>query len=667
MLEAERERLESELRESEERLRLALSSANQGLYDLNLQTGEAVVTAEYATMLGYDPATFQETNQRWFERLHPDDVARVGEVFRAYVAGELPTYSVEHRQRTRDGGWKWLLSVGKILERDAEGRPLRMLGTHTDITARKEAEHTLLELNQELERRVAERTAALRASRESLRRSEAHLLAAQRIAALGSWEYELATGTVIWSDEVYRIYGRDLALGTPSFEDVQSYIVPEDRELHAQVVARAIAEGEPYELELRLLDPDGDLRFCQARGVPVRDEHGALVRLVGTALDITGRRRIEAQLRSLADRLALAVRSAALGIWDWDIGKNVITWDQRMYELYGLTAESFGNAYEAWANGLHPDDRAEGELAIERALRGEREFDTEFRVCHPDGAVRVIKAYGLITRDPDGVPLRMIGVNFDITERRLAEDQLRATSAQLMAANGELEAFAYSVSHDLRAPLRAIDGFSQALVEDYDQLLDDGARAYVTRIRGGVRRMSQLIDDLLQLSRVSRAEMILARVDLSKLVLRIADEQREANLGRTVEVVIAPDVMAWGDANLLRVLFDNLLANAWKFTSRHTHARIEFGVTHVDGKPAYFVRDDGAGYDPAYTNKLFGVFQRLHDAHEFPGTGIGLATVQRIVHRHGGLVWSEGAVEQGATFFFTLPGGRLREERRHGQ
>jgi PAS domain S-box-containing protein len=338
-----------------------------------------------------------------------------------------------------------------------------------------------------------------------------------------------------------------------------------------------------------------------------------------------------------------------------------------MYELYGLTPDSFSSAYEGWANGLHPDDRAEAELAIQLALAGQREFDNEFRVVHPDGSVRALKAYGLIQRDAAGQALRMIGVNYDITARRQVEDQLRATGAQLAAANHELEAFAYSVSHDLRAPLRAIDGFSQALVEDYDQQLDAEARGYLARIRGGVRRMSQLIDDLLQLSRVSRSEMARARVDLSTIVTRIIAELRESSPEREVEVVIAQRVMAWCDASLLRVVLDNLLANAWKFTSNHARARIEFGVTTATGQPVYYVRDDGAGYDPAFANKLFGVFQRLHDAHEFPGTGIGLATVQRVIHRHGGQVWSEGAVEQGATFFFTLPGGTLREERRNGQ
>jgi len=242
----------------------------------------------------------------------------------------------------------------------------------------------------------------------------------------------------------------------------------------------------------------------------------------------------------------------------------------------------------------------------------------------------------------------------DITNRKRRDEELRQYAAQLEAANAELDAFAYSVSHDLRAPLRGIDGFSQALLEDYQARLDDTGRGYLRRVRAGTQRMAQLIDDLLALSRVTRAEFRRERLDLSGLAETTAAELRRSTPRRDVEFVIAPGITVDGDARLLQIVLENLLGNAWKYTGKCARARIEFGVSRQDGKVSYYVRDNGAGFDMTYASKLFGAFQRLHTSGEFEGTGIGLATVQRIVHRHGGRVWAEGAVGQGATFYFTL-------------
>jgi signal transduction histidine kinase len=228
-------------------------------------------------------------------------------------------------------------------------------------------------------------------------------------------------------------------------------------------------------------------------------------------------------------------------------------------------------------------------------------------------------------------------------------------TASLEEANRELEAFSYSVSHDLRAPLRAIDGFSQELLAGYAGRLDDQGRHYLERIRAASQRMAQLIDDLLQLSRLSRGEMRHQPIDLSGVAQEVADELRRREPGRDVTFVIEPGVGGFGDPRLLRLVLENLLGNAWKFTARHPRATISFGRAEVQGGPAYVVRDDGAGFDMAFADKLFGAFQRLHSDRDFPGTGIGLAIVQRIISRHGGRVRGEGAVERGASFSFTLP------------
>lgn len=236
------------------------------------------------------------------------------------------------------------------------------------------------------------------------------------------------------------------------------------------------------------------------------------------------------------------------------------------------------------------------------------------------------------------------------------EQRVAARTAELETANQELESFSYSVSHDLRSPLRGIDGFSRTLAEDYAGQLDERGQNYLQRIRAATRHMSQLIDDLLELARLTRSEMHRAPLDLSALAGNVATELQQAQPERAVEFSIAPGLTASADPHLLRVVLVNLLGNAWKFTSKQPRARIEVGSVAHEGTTAFFVRDDGAGFDMAYAGKLFGPFQRLHGQQEFEGTGIGLATVQRIIHRHGGRVWAEGQPGRGATFYFTLPG-----------
>ncbi|MGZ5602291.1 MAG: ATP-binding protein, partial [Methylobacter sp.] len=258
------------------------------------------------------------------------------------------------------------------------------------------------------------------------------------------------------------------------------------------------------------------------------------------------------------------------------------------------------------------------------------------------------------------------GIIEDISERKETERHiqqlntaLRERAMVLESVNHELEAFSYSVSHDLRAPLRAVDGFSRILLDEYADQLDDTGRDRLRRVRAAAQRMAMLIDDMLKLSRITRSELKRENIDLSALANEVIDELRKQEPGRTVQCTIQAGIIAWGDARLLHIVLDNLLGNAWKFTSKCADAHIEFGMQKQGDESVYFVRDNGAGFDMAYAEKLFGAFQRLHDASEFPGTGIGLATAQRVIHKHGGRIWAEGEVGKGATFYFTL---EAREE-----
>jgi light-regulated signal transduction histidine kinase (bacteriophytochrome) len=258
--------------------------------------------------------------------------------------------------------------------------------------------------------------------------------------------------------------------------------------------------------------------------------------------------------------------------------------------------------------------------------------------------------------DEQGLPERMIGYSLDITARKKAEAELLKQADVLEAANQELEAFSYSVSHDLRAPLRSIDGFSQALLDDYPEKLDEVGKDYLNRVRKASQRMAMLIDDMLDLSRVSRHELRRETLDISAIADSVAQKLMETDNNRSVTFTIEPGLEAEGDNRLVETALDNLIGNAWKYTANRESAEIQFGSTSGNGETVFYVRDNGAGFDMRYASKLFGTFQRLH-GREFEGTGIGLATVFRIVTRHGGRIWGEGEVDKGATFYFTLPSG----------
>ena len=342
---------------------------------------------------------------------------------------------------------------------------------------------------------------------------------------------------------------------------------------------------------------------------------------------------------------------------------NVLSWNGGAERLLGYTSdEILGLPMSRFHPADAPAFAAEESLAM--AARDGHFREEGWRV-RKDGTRFWADVTLTALRDRGGALRGFATITHDMTERRAAEDQIRGLNAELeervrqrtaelAQAVKELESFSYSVSHDLRAPLRAIDGFSSALLAHGVDRLDDRGRHYLDRIRAGAFRMSELIDDLLLLSRVSRSDLRLAPLDVGQLAASIAAELRRRDPGRDVEVRIAEGMNATGDRRLLTIALENLVGNAWKFTSRKARARIEIGCAAEGDEIVYFVRDDGAGFDMAYADKLFGAFQRLHEASDFEGTGIGLATAQRVISRHGGRIWAEGRPGEGATFFFTL-------------
>ena len=382
--------------------------------------------------------------------------------------------------------------------------------------------------------------------------------------------------------------------------------------------------------------------------------------------EIERRVQVEAELRKERDRAEKYFEVAGAILVVLDPKGKVTLINQAGCRLTGYSeAEIIG---KNWFDTCLPTGvRSAVKDVFRRLMNGEIEPLEYYEnpILTRGGEERLIAWHNVLLRDETGRAIGILSSGVDITDRRRAEDELRRLNleleqrvlertAQLEAVNKELEAFNYSVSHDLRAPLRSIDGFSQALLEDYAAQLPEQARAYLQRVRAASQRMGHLIDDLLRLSRLSRTEMTLREVDLSAMAQAIADELHKSQPQRQVEFRIAPGMNVHADPALMQVLLQNLLDNAWKFSQGRSPAVIEFGVTDDQGRPTFYVRDNGVGFDMAYAGKLFSPFQRLHPRSEFEGTGIGLAIVQRVAHRHGGQVWVEAAVDQGATFYFTL-------------
>jgi light-regulated signal transduction histidine kinase (bacteriophytochrome) len=319
-----------------------------------------------------------------------------------------------------------------------------------------------------------------------------------------------------------------------------------------------------------------------------------------------------------------------------------------------------------WLENVHPDDRDEVQSGYLQALHEREPYEGEWRLLRAaDHTFRWVICNGVPMMTTDGGFTGYVGTIVDITEQKKNNEELEnrvsERTAQLQAVNKELEAFSYSVSHDLRAPLRTIDGFSQAIMEDYADKLDTDGKRYLQRVREGSQQMAQLIDDMLTLSRLTRGEIKKEPVDLSALARGIAADLHTHEPERNVDFIIQDGIVVQADKRLIQAVLQNLIGNAWKFSSHHNKALIEFGVIEKPEGPVYFVKDDGAGFDMAYADKLFGAFQRLHDTNEFPGSGIGLATVQRVINRHGGKIWAESAIEKGATFYFTLQSGQEGE------
>ncbi|VAX13321.1 diguanylate cyclase/phosphodiesterase (GGDEF & EAL domains) with PAS/PAC sensor(s) [hydrothermal vent metagenome] len=497
---------------------------------------------------------------------------------------------------------------------------------------------------------------------EALYKTQRNLAEAQQLAHIGNWELDLANDTLTWSDEIFRIFELDPDEFQPSYAAFLDNIHPDDREQIDQAYMDSLKNKAPYDLTHRLLMKDGRIKYVHEYCKTLFDDDGKPLRSFGLVQDISERRKLEDERSRTASEWKQAMDSIDDAIYLIDLDDRIIRANKTFYQLTGLQPEQvIGQDIN---HILHP----KGEpvpCPVCRARKARKDTQLIMEADHPDNPTgRPIEIMLKIIRNEQEEPVSILMVIHDLTTQREIENKLRQhqdyleaeikkRTADLSLINHELESFSYSISHDLRAPLRSINGFAAALSEDYADSFDGTANDYLHRISAAANRMSELIDDLLMLSRINRQELNKSTCNLSHMANEIRQQLAEQYPRDNLQWRIQGQLNTSCDANLIRIALENMFGNALKYSSKKNHAVIEFGCEQKEGKNIFYIRDNGAGFDMQYFDKLFGAFQRLHGK-EFEGTGIGLTTVQRIIHRHGGKIWAEAEVNKGATFYFTL-------------
>ena len=626
----ERKRVEEALRASDQLFHSGFDHSPTGMALTGLDGTLVEANAAFARMLGFDdPARL--AGQDFARFTHPEDVAANREGIRMMVEEGKP-YVAEKRYIRRDGAVVCGL-MGSTAVLDADGRPSMLFTQVQDITEGKQAE------------------AALRASEERFRGGfENSPIGMALVDPNGRYvEVNAAHARMLGVDDPREMIGL-------SFED---FVHPDDVADTYASIKRVHETGTDHG-ERRYIRKDGATVYALFGSSVVRDADGQPSVLFSQAEDITDRTPAEAALRTSEERFRGGFETSPIGMALVGLNGRYLEVNATLARMLGFAdpAELAGQSFTTF---IHPDEVALAQAAPQRVSEtgGER---GERRYIRADGAVVYTLYTGTLVRDADGQPLVFFAQLEDITERKLAEAEVHRLNAELeqrvlqrtaelRAANQELEGFAYSLAHDLRTPIRAISAFGAVLSQSHGEQLGDQGRETLERIRRASARMGELIDAMLLLSDLTRRELSLTSVDLSAVAREIGEELRAVDPARRVEFVIGEGLETVGDLRLVRVVMRNLLGNAWKFTSTREHARIE--VTRA-GAGVFAVRDNGVGFNMDFAGLLFKPFARLHREDEFPGIGVGLTTVERIVRRHGGAVWGEGRPGEGATFYFKL-------------
>jgi PAS domain S-box-containing protein len=418
----------------------------------------------------------------------------------------------------------------------------------------------------------------------------------------------------------------------------------------SNVVQQAVLHQQSFEFDLEFTNTHGKLCHIAVSGQPQFASDNTLVQLTGVIINITERKNIELRIEQQRNTFLTVLEQSLSGYFDWHFLDDYEYMSPTLKSLFGYGEDEMENKPMAWQRIVFEEDLPYKMTQLQKHIdsHGVHPYEVESRFRHKNGSTVWILCKGTVIEwGPKGEAVRMVGCHIDITRQKEIETSLKKNRQAL-------ESFSYSVSHDLRAPLRGIDGWSYALMEDYGPKLDETAMLYLTRVRTETQRMGRLLDEMLKLSRIGQKELIWSPVQLSALVEKVVEQQRTLNPEVKFDLHIQSDLSTWGDSNLLEIMLTNLITNSIKFSCENNEVYIEFGIQNKDNHNAYYLRDKGVGFDMDSASKLFGVFQRLHSEPKYPGSGVGLAIVQRIVHLHQGIIWAESKPNEGTCFYFTI-------------
>ncbi len=633
----DRKEAEEALRESEGKYRSVIENMQDAFFHVDREGRFVLVSPSAVSLFGFSSVEEMIGTSAVDLYLKPEEISRLLKDLK--VSGHV--YDREVEARRRDGsGIRVSMNIQYV--RDEKGSVIGTEGVVRDITERMRVE-------------------------EGLREKDAWLRLAVNVAGVGLWDWDLTTSTVHYSREWKAQLGYAEDEVSDRFEEWQSRMHPDDLEMALQRLQSSLADPtRRFRLEFRLRHRDGSYRWIRAEADTLRDETGRPVRMPGCHIDITERKRVEEGLRERTARLERFFETPLIGLCISSPTKGWLEVNNRLCSMLGYTREELLRL--TWADLTHPEDLGKDVEHFGCVLRGESEgYVLEKRFIRRDGSLVPTNMSVGCVRKTDGSADYFIAFLEDISDRKRAEAEVlqlneelerrvEERTAALEVANRELESFSYSVSHDLRAPLRAIEGFSAMLVKDSSERLNTEELRRLDVVRTNARKMSELIDALLTFARAGRHEIQRDRMDMNAMARLAFDEVAgDPDARARIGFRLGDLPKATGDRRPIRQVWVNLLSNAVKFTAGQERPGIEVRGA-VEGEFAvYQVRDNGVCFDRKYSDKLFGVFQRLHSPSEYEGTGIGLALVKRIVEKHGGRVWAEGDVGQGATFFFSLP------------
>ena len=510
-------------------------------------------------------------------------------------------------------------------------------------------------------------------SRQQLEAHRENLAQAQALAHVGSWEWDIQSGAESWSDEQFRIFGYEPHTITPTADTFREAIHPDDRPGVYKAIEDTLSQNHPYDVTCRITRPNGEIRHLLCRGTVQRNAAGQPTHMLGTIQDITEQKAFEQILNDTILRLDLATRSGSIGVWDYHIRENKLVWDKRMYELYGYTVENFPGAYEAWTTRLHPEDRSHAQALLQAAIDGHGRFDTEFRLILPDQSVRHIKASADILKDERKRPVRMIGINYDITERKAAEAKLEQAARDMETRNQELgeahkkslaatkakSEFLASMSHEIRTPMNAIVAMADLLQETP---LSTEQQEYVGRFSRAATSLLDLINDILDISKIEAGQLGLESLtfDIHDLIDKIGEMMAIRAHAKQLEIAtfVHPDVQTWvsGDPTRLRQVLVNLVGNAIKFTERgEVVLRVEPNQLNP-GTLRCSISDTGIGIPADKVQSIFESFTQVDSSttRKYGGTGLGLSISKRLVELMGGHIEVASAEGVGSTFSFVV-------------